>query len=214
MTLSLLQRSALEALGTGFLAFTVGRLSSTEFNGFEQAVSIGLCLALLIHLLGRFSGAHFNPAVTLLLNHQRFGLKAFTTRVGLVEIGSYVFAQIVGAWIGLGLNPPGAVPDAVQLGGLPSELVFSAVLFALILRWSNEGKICPFAQPMSGLVIGAGLSVLVLLGGLTQSGNYNPALAIAFGLHGTDRFELVILAHMLAVAVLLMVSRAETSSAD
>lgn len=119
MTLSLLQRSALEALGTGFLAFTVGRLSSTEFNGFEQALSIGLCLALLIHVLGRFSGAHFNRAVTLLLNHQRFGLKAFTTRAGLVEIGSYVLAQIVGAWIGLGLTPPGAVPDVMQLGGCP-----------------------------------------------------------------------------------------------
>ena len=101
------------------MAFTVGRLSSTEFNGFEQALSIGLCLALLIHVLGRFSGAHFNRAVTLLLNHQRFGLKAFTTRAGLVEIGSYVLAQIVGAWIGLGLTPPGAVPDVMQLGGCP-----------------------------------------------------------------------------------------------
>ena len=214
MTLSLLQRSALEALGTGFLAFMVGQLSTTEFNGFEQAVSIGLCLALLIHLLGRFTGAHFNPAVTLLLNHQRSGLKAFTTRVGLVEIGAYALAQILGAWIGLGLNPPGMAPDAVQLGGLTSELVFSVVLFALILRWSNEGKICPVAQPMAGLVIGAGLSVLVLLGGLTQSGIYNPAMAIAFGLHGTARVELVLLDHILAVALLLLLPRAVVSSAD
>ena len=68
MTMPLWQRTALEAFGTGFLAFTVGRLGSSEFNGFEQAIVIGLCLALLIHLIGRATGAHFNPAVTLLLN--------------------------------------------------------------------------------------------------------------------------------------------------
>ena len=214
MPLPLRTRAVLEAFGTGFLAFTVGRLSSTEFNGFEQAVSIGLCLALLIHLLGRFSGAHFNPAVTLLLNHQRLGMKAFTTRAGLVEIGSYALAQSLGATVGLGLNPPGVAPEAIQLGGLTSELVFSLVLFALILRWSNEGKICPFAQPLAGLVIGAGLSVLVLLGGLTQSGIYNPAMAIAFGVHGTDRVGLVILDQMVAVGLLLLISRVQGSSTD
>ena len=66
MTMPLWQRTALEAFGTGFLAFTVGRLGSSEFNGFEQAIVIGLCLAMLIHLMGRATGAHFNPAVTLL----------------------------------------------------------------------------------------------------------------------------------------------------
>ena len=214
MVIPLWKRTLLEAFGTGFLAFTVGRLSSTEFNGFEQAVSIGLCLALLIHLLGRFSGAHFNPAVTLLLNHQRIGVKAFTTRAGLVEIGAYGSAQILGASIGLGFNPPGMAPDAVQLGGLTSELIFTVVLFALILRWSNEGKICPVAQPMAGLVIGAGLSLRVLLGGLTQSGIYNPAMAIAFGLHGTDRVGLVIVDHMLAVGLLLLAEHFWTPSTE
>ena len=119
MTLSLLQRSALEALGTGFLAFTVGRLSSTEFNGFEQAVSIGLCLALLIHLLGRFSGAHFNPAVTLLLNHQRFGLKAFTTRAGLVRSGPTYSLRLLVPGSALVSPPLERYRTLCSLGGCP-----------------------------------------------------------------------------------------------
>ena len=77
MTLSLLQRSALEALGTAFLAFTIGRVGSSDLNGFEQAMAIGLCLTLLIHVIGRFSGAHFNPAVTVLLTIQRYWQHAF-----------------------------------------------------------------------------------------------------------------------------------------
>ena len=119
MTLSLLQRSALEALGTGFLAFTVGRLSSTEFNGFEQALSIGLCLALLIHLLGRFSGAHFNPAVTLLLNHQRFGLKAFTTRPGWLRSGPTYSLRLLVPGSALVSPPRERYRTLCSLGGCP-----------------------------------------------------------------------------------------------
>ena len=62
--LPLSQRSGLEALGTAVLAFTISRVGTADLNGFEQSMSIGLCLALLIHVIGRFSGAHFNPAVT------------------------------------------------------------------------------------------------------------------------------------------------------
>lgn len=204
MTMPLWQRTALEGFGTGFLAFAVGRLGGSEFSGFEQAIVIGLCLALLIHLMGRATGAHFNPAVTLLLNAQRFGRARLLSRDARSETVTYIAAQLLGATVGLGINPvEGPINDFGLHASLP-EFVFSFVLFGLILRWSREGRICPVSQPLSGLVIGSGLSVLVLLGGLTESGIYNPAMAIALAVKGMDGSILAIVNEFMAAGLLLL----------
>ena len=214
MTMPLWQRTALEAFGTGFLAFTVGRLGSSEFNGFEQAIVIGLCLAMLIHLMGRATGAHFNPAVTLLLNAQRFGRARLLSRGALRESVAYISAQLLGATVGLGLNPfDRPINDFAFDAWLP-EFVFSFVLFGLILRWSSEGRICPVAQPLSGLVIGSGLSVLVLLGGLTNSGIYNPAMAIAFAFKGMAGSIIAIVDQFLAAGLMLLLLTSQPQSSD
>ena len=214
MTMPLWQRTALEAFGTGFLAFTVGRLGSSEFNGFEQAIVIGLCLAMLIHLMGRATGAHFNPAVTLLLNAQRFGRARLLSRGALRESVAYISAQLLGATVGLGLNPfDRPINDFAFDAWLP-EFVFSFVLFGLILRWSREGRICPVAQPLSGLVIGSGLSVLVLLGGLTNSGIYNPAMAIAFAVKGMGGSIIAIVDQFLAAGLMLLLLTSQPQSSD
>lgn len=214
MTMPLWQRTALEAFGTGFLAFTVGRLGSSEFNGFEQAIVIGLCLAMLIHLMGRATGAHFNPAVTLLLNAQRFGRARLLSRGALRESVAYISAQLLGATVGLGLNPfDRPINDFAFDAWLP-EFVFSFVLFGLILRWSSEGRICPVAQPLSGLVIGSGLSVLVLLGSLTESGIYNPAMAIAFAVKGMAGSIIAIVDQFLAAGLMLLLLPSRPQSSD
>ena len=83
------------------------------------------------------------------------------------------------------------------------EVLFSLALYALILRWSDEGRICPFAQPLSGIVIGAGLGFLALVGGLTQSGIYNPAVAIGLASRGMDGVVMAIAGQFVAVAVLV-----------
>ena len=214
MTMPLWQRTALEAFGTGFLAFTVGRLGSSEFNGFEQAIVIGLCLALLIHLIGRATGAHFNPAVTVLLNAQRFGRARLLSRGALRESVAYISAQLLGATVGLGLNPVERPINDFALEAWLPEFVFSFVLFGLILRWSHEGRICPVAQPLSGLVIGSGLSVLVLLGGLTNSGIYNPAMAIAFAVKGMGGSIIAIVDQFLAAGLMLLLMTSQPQSSD
>ena len=214
MTMPLWQRTALEAFGTGFLAFTVGRMGSSEFNGFEQAIVIGLCLAMLIHLMGRATGAHFNPAVTLLLNAQRFGRARLLSRGALRESVAYISAQLLGATVGLGLNPFDRPINDFALDAWLPEFVFSFVLFGLILRWSSEGRICPVAQPLSGLVIGSGLSVLVLLGGLTESGIYNPAMAIAFAVKGMGGSIIAIVDQFLAAGLMLLLLPSLPQSSD
>ena len=117
MVLPLPQRCGLEALGTALLAFTISRVGTADLNGFEQSMGIGLCLALLIHVIGRFSGAHFNPAVTVLLTQQRFGRTAFCSTESLTEAGSYIVAQIIGARIGFALTPASGTSSAFVLDG-------------------------------------------------------------------------------------------------
>ena len=94
------------------------------------------------------------------------------------------------------------------------EVVFSFALYALILRWSDEGRICPFAQPLSGLVIGGGLGFLAFIGGLTQSGIYNPAISIGLFSHGMSGVVLAIFGQLIAVAILLPFTIRKPASAD
>ena len=214
MMLSLLQRSALEALGTAFLAFTIGRVGSSDLNGFQQAMAIGLCLTLLIHVIGRFSGAHFNPAVTVLLTIQRYRQQAFRSSESWLEAGSYITAQIIGALIGFALTPAASSGASFALDGLIPEALFSLAFFALILRWSAEGRICPFAQPLSGIVIGFGLGFLALVGGWAHSGIYHPAVAIGLASRGMDGVVMAIVGQFVAVVALVLLIRAPQASAD
>lgn len=203
MTLSLAQRAALEGAGTALLAFTISRAASGQISGFEQAWMVGLSLCLLIHLCGRLSGAHFNPAVTLLLQQQRWGWAGLGRSGAWRECLAYVVAQLIGARIGFALDPLAASPEPLAFSAVVPEFVFSAALFGLILVWSREGRICPFAQPLAGVVIGLGLVVLVALGGLTGSGLYNPAIALALVARGGEGVLPLLAAQLLAALALI-----------
>lgn len=201
MPLTLARRALLEAIGTATLAFAVVRLAHSGLGPFEQAAAIGLTLCLLIHLLGRLCGAHFNPAVTLLLNRQRFGWHGLWRGQGLRETLAYGLAQVLAAVAVFRLDPLATVPPPFSSAGVVPELIFSAALYGLILVWSREGKICPFAQPLSGVVIGLALTALVLLGGLSGSGLYNPAIGAGLISHGGRGVLPMIGAQLVAVLV-------------
>ena len=203
MPLTLARRAVLEAIGTATLAFAIVRLGHSGFGPFEQAWAIGLTLCLLIHLFGRLCGAHFNPAVTLLLNQQRFGWRGLLHGQGMRETAVYWLAQVLAAVAVFRLDPLATVPPPFNGAGVVPELIFSAALFGLILVWSREGKICPFAQPLSGVVIGLALVVLVVLGGLSGSGLYNPAIAAGLISQGGRGVLPMIGAQLLAVLLVL-----------
>jgi glycerol uptake facilitator-like aquaporin len=101
------------------------------------------------------------------------------------------------------LDPLATVPPPFTGAGVVSELIFSAALYGLILVWSREGKICPFAQPLSGVVIGLALVALVVLGGLSGSGLYNPAIAAGLISQG-GRGVLPMIGAQLLAALLIM----------
>jgi glycerol uptake facilitator-like aquaporin len=90
-----------EALGTGLLVVAVvgsgimaSRLSPDDvgLQLFENAAATAGALIALIWMLGAVSGAHLNPAVTLI--DRSFG--AISTR----DTGLYIFAQVLGGCLG------------------------------------------------------------------------------------------------------------------
>lgn len=97
----LIKRSAAEAVGTAFLlAVVVGSgIMAERLSGgnvaialLANAIATGAGLIALILTFGPISGAHFNPAVTLIDAWQRGTW---------LDVPAYVSAQIVGAYAGV-----------------------------------------------------------------------------------------------------------------
>ncbi|MCB1509767.1 MAG: aquaporin family protein [Hyphomicrobiaceae bacterium] len=101
MTFDFNRRLAAEALGTGVLVATVvgsGIMAAKLASGnvaialLGNTIPTGAILVVLISILGPISGAHFNPAVSIVM-----ALKG-DLRWG--ELVPYVVAQIIGACLG------------------------------------------------------------------------------------------------------------------
>lgn len=99
-TFDLSRRLAAEALGTGILVATVvgsGIMAETLTKDVALALlcntlPTGAILVVLITVLGPISGAHFNPAVTLVFTGKR--------ELPVQEAGLYIVAQIAGGIAG------------------------------------------------------------------------------------------------------------------
>jgi glycerol uptake facilitator-like aquaporin len=100
MTAALPQRLAAEALGTGLLVATVvgsgimaeSLTKDVALTLLGNTLATGAMLVVLITILGPISGAHFNPAVSLV-----FALKRdFAAR----ETAFYIVAQVAGGVLG------------------------------------------------------------------------------------------------------------------
>jgi glycerol uptake facilitator-like aquaporin len=98
---SLPRRVAAEALGTGLLVATVvgSGIMAEKLAGGNVAIALlgntiptGAILVVLILALGPISGAHFNPAVSLVM--------AVNGGLRWRELGPYVAAQIIGGCLG------------------------------------------------------------------------------------------------------------------
>lgn len=112
-----------------------------------NAFSTIFALALLILTIGPISGAHFNPAVSL--------VQLFSRQQPVAETFTYIFAQIAGAISGailanLMFDLPAillSTHDRVSSGMLIGEVIATAGLVALIgiLSSRDQGKFIPVA---------------------------------------------------------------------
>jgi glycerol uptake facilitator protein len=139
---TLVKRCFAEMLGTGLLVYfgagaaamtlmlASGTGTGTPFNigigalgGLADWLAIGMAFAIVIagaiYALGRVSGAHLNPAVSIALWS--------TKRFPAGETGAYIVAQLIGASIGSLLFAASAGMNAVTIGGLGATAPFPGI---------------------------------------------------------------------------------------
>ena len=141
---ALSRRLVAESLGTAILVATVigSGIMAERLAGGNQAIALlgntiptGAILVVLITILGPISGAHFNPAVSLVF--------AIRRDLNPRDAGLYILAQIVGGIV----------------GAIAAHLMFALPVIELSLKSRSGG-----AQWFSEFVAAFGLIVTILAG--------------------------------------------------
>src|SRR5215467_2212070 len=203
---SLVQRLVVEGLGTAILVATVvgSGIMAERLAGGNQAVALlgntiptGAILVVIITIFGPISGAHFNPAVTLV----------FAAREGLwTDVVPYILAQCIGGIGGTILAhlmfdlAPIMIGTTARSG--PSQWLAEAVAtFSLVLTILGGLRFAPQSVPwLVGLVITAAYW-------FTASTSFaNPAVTLARGF--TTTFAGIAINHVPAFIVAQLVGAA------
>ena len=177
---ALARRLLAEAVGTAFLLMAVigsgiaaQRLSPGDvgLQLFENAVATAFALMALIWAFGAVSGAHFNPAVTLV----DVVLRGRPVREGIAYIGAQVFGGIAGAVLAnlMFALPPATWSTKVRSGPnlwLAETIATLGLLFVIFLIPRHRAAVIPVAV---GAYIGAAYF-------FTSSTSFaNPAVTVA-----------------------------------
>jgi len=196
---SLPERMLLELLGSFCLAYAVVTSFTLQATpGFATFLSIGLALIFLIHLFGRSSGAHFNPSVGLMFFGQNTLANSHNLWHNLIAFLGYATAQISGIWLGFHSRAFAPPSGPFSMRSTLVEIVMTLALFWLIHAWSDEGRICPEARPLSGFVVGSGLTSLLFMGFVNSVGIFNPAFTLTFMGLGAQGLEQILVLQLLA----------------
>jgi len=187
MTKDLCKKGLAEFIGTFVLVFAAcGVAAYTGGSLVATALTFGLVIVAMAYSIGRVSGCHINPAVSL-------GC-LLTKRMTLKEFLVYICAQILGGFVGgvlifgiakmggqtlLG-NACNAVPS-VDVGGyfaaIITEIVLTCIFVYVILNVTdskNNG-----AGKKAGIIIGLTLTLVHLIGINITGTSVNPARSIA-----------------------------------
>ena len=190
-------RCIAEALATGILCF-VGAGSVVADAAFGNgglvvvALANGLVLAALVSATLNVSGAHINPAVTLVM--------LVTRRIGLRAAAAYIAAQLAGAAAGggallvlfqgvpgggdaiavtaLGATLPGAGVSAGT--ALLAEAAITFILVFVIFGTAVDSR----APAVGGFGIGVAVAANILLCGPISGASMNPARSFGPALAG------------------------------
>ena len=166
-------------VGTAFGSGTV----ALAFNMVLIALAFGLILMALAYTIGKVSGAHVNPAVTIAM--------LIDGRIDIFECVYYIVAQILGAVAGaallgffmgsyesLGVNGFGTVSallgDIVTMPvALILEIILTFVFVLVVLAVSADEE-----NKSGGLIIGLALALVHIFGLPFTGTSVNPARSI------------------------------------
>ena len=191
---SLVKKAIAECLGTFVLVFFAVGTAVVTGNLVATAIAFGLVIVAMAYSIGRISGCHINPAVSLgMLIAKKMTFKEFLV---------YVCAQIVGGLVGavllfaivkmagwdvaktagsnLLVGWDGNWDGGKVVAAFLVEIVLTFVFVYVIFNATSEKAAAP---KLAGVIIGLTLTLVHLVGiGLTGT-SVNPArsIATAFG---------------------------------
>lgn len=194
---SLLKKMIAECIGTFVLVFVAcGVAMATGGTLVGTALAFGLVIVAMAYSIGRISGCHINPAVSIALFIRK--------KISFEEFCGYVIAQVVGGFLGAlaifgifkmaGVVLPGdacnyivgwdPVKQEITVGGvfgaLIAEVVLTFIFVYVILNATDEEA---GNSKIAGLIIGLTLTLVHLVGICLTGTSVNPArsIATAFG---------------------------------
>ena len=188
---NLFKKAIAECIGTFVLVFVAcGVAGATGGSLVATSLAFGLTIFAMAYSVGRVSGCHVNPAVSLgCLVTKRMSVKEFLAYVAAQIAGGFAGAVLVfGIFKMANVNPMGdacnyAVGFGINgltaggiIGALLTEIVLTCVFVYTILNVTDEksgnGKI-------AGIVIGLTLTLVHLIGINLTGTSVNPARSIA-----------------------------------
>lgn len=181
-----------ECIGTFVLVFAAcGVAALTGGSLVATAMTFGLVIVAMAYSIGRVSGCHINPAVSL-------GC-AIAGRMSWIEFLGYVCAQVVGGFLGgvaifgvvkmAGINRIGDACNGViggdvtagaVIGSLLAEIILTCIFVYVILNVTDEKA---GTSKKAGVVIGFTLTLVHLIGIPLTGTSVNPARSIATALN-------------------------------
>lgn len=187
-----LKKLLAECIGTFVLVFAAcGVAALTGGSLVATALTFGLVIVAMAYSIGRVSGCHINPAVSL-------GC-ALTGRMSWTEFCGYVCAQIVGGFVGgvaifgvvkmAGINRIGNACNGVIggdltagaiIGSLLTEIILTCIFVYVILNVTDENA---GTSKKAGIVIGLTLTLVHLIGIPLTGTSVNPARSLATALN-------------------------------
>lgn len=192
---SLVQKLSAEALGTFVLVLFGCGAAVVSGDYLSTGLAFGLAIAVMIYAVGRISGGHFNPAVSV--------GAAVGGRISWMEAMFYIVAQVIGAILGAAVllillqgmvgydfgDPIGANAFGDAGNGYAwwaaflAELILTALFVLVILAVTDRRNEHPVMAP---LAIGLALTGIHLVSmGMTGT-SVNPARSIGPALFSGD----------------------------
>ncbi|MCH8340970.1 MAG: aquaporin [Chloroflexi bacterium] len=179
-----MNKYAVEFIGTFFLVFTVGMVSTDPGAGALAPLAIGSALAVMIYAGGHISGGHYNPAVTLAV-----WLRGKASRGdALAYMTAQILAGAAAALVVLYLKDNSATSAAIESGpALVAEFLFTFALAFVVLNVatakSTEGN------SYFGFAIGFTVLVGAYAVGPVSGGVFNPAVAVGITIMGLSELS-------------------------
>ena len=180
---ALSRRLCAEAFGTFCLVFAgTGAVIVNEVTGggvthVGVALTFGLVVMALVYALGKSSGCHINPAVTLgLCAAGRFNQTLVMPNIGSQSAGAFLASGMLRVLLPESRALGATIPAGSDFQSLVLEFVLTLILMVVILGIASGPS---EERPLAGIAIGGVIGFEALFAGPISGASMNPARSLA-----------------------------------